>query len=215
MLAPSGVPAAESVCADAAVIVVHPAAAAPEPVCEGVRRAREFMRAHDFGVDHAFRVVVRDDFPPGGAAGELGAFDKARSEIRMVSLRAATAMSAQDPPFGVAMDERLYVSFVAHEAAHAILALDRPAASLPRVAHEYLAYVVQLATMDSLVRGRILDANPVDGFARDAEIDETYYLLAPNTFGVKAYLHFLRPGNGADFLGRLFRAAAPRPDPGR
>ena len=66
------------------------------------------------------------------------------------------------------MNEELYIGFAAHETSHAVI--DELTAGRPvsRVAHEYLAYVVQISTMapaerDTMLRGMIFRHSKIRG----------------------------------------------------
>ena len=53
------------------------------------------------------------------------------------------------------------------------------------------------------LRERVLAQYPGPGFASDLEMNTAIYVGDPDRFGVNAYRHFLRPGNGAAFLARI------------
>jgi hypothetical protein len=71
------------------------------------------------------------------------------------------------------------------------------------LAHEYVAYVTMLATMPSNQRERVLEQFPGEGFDSANQMSVTFYLLNPFQFGINAYRHFLKPGNGKVFLKDL------------
>jgi hypothetical protein len=75
-------------------------------------------------------------------------------------------------------------------------------------ANEYVAYVTMLSTMPAALRDRVLANYPGTGYDNDVQIDDIIYLMNPMRFGVEVYRHFLKPGNGRDYLWRLLEGKA-------
>lgn len=172
-------------------------------VCEGVSRAAEFLARLGADVAIPLQIVVGEGGEGDAMAEAIGTFDARAMSIRLIPLARAIEASRDNPPFGVPMDEELYRSFVAHEAAHAYAHHRFRTVRPTRIAHEYLAYVVQFATMAPPLRARILEAARLDGFGREEEVSPVYHALAPHSFGIKSYLHFLRDDAGEAFLRRV------------
>jgi hypothetical protein len=105
----------------------------------------------------------------------------------------------------------LYRSLIVHELAHAVIAQVGDEAVLGRVEHEYLAYATQFAVMESSLRSLILAGHPVTQPVRQAELSEVYFGLSPARFAVKAYLHFIAPGNGCGFAHQLIEGTRKLP----
>ncbi len=106
------------------------------------------------------------------------------------------------------IDARMQRSVAAHEVAHALAACNFAASRPPVHAQEYVAYVVMLATMDPALRGRVLEANPGDGFATVSTIGELLYAFDTQRFGVEAYRHYAKPGHGDAFLRAVLAGEA-------
>ncbi|MCB1724625.1 MAG: hypothetical protein H6959_07420 [Chromatiaceae bacterium] len=183
-------------------------------VCSGARRAAAFLRRHGIGLEHRIRLRLYDQ-PIENHAGHIGLFDPAENRIELLTFAEARRLSASVPPFGLPMDQDLYTSYVAHETAHAIVsqhAGEQPPAWL---AHEYIAYVVQLATMAEGLRAAVLGRYEIGAFADTDEISGLYYALDPQAFGVKAYRHFSALDDPATFLHGLLQGEVQLPDPQR
>ena len=57
--------------------------------------------------------------------------------------------------------------------------------------HEYVAYVVQLTTMDENLRKVIMNQNSSDlVFNSDFEINSLVHFIVPHKFGIMSYNHF-------------------------
>jgi hypothetical protein len=196
-------------CPDHLISVTAPDLTDVAACCEGVGRAIRFLRAADLEPLAPINVTVADPDDAMHAAA-IGSYDARTRTLKITEFERLRAATAAQPPFGVEMDREMYISFVAHEAAHAI-AQDHFATARPTViAHEYVAYTVQLATMAEPRRARILAASGLEGFAREEEVSLSYYLAAPHAFGIKSYLHWARPENGALFLREVLADRALR-----
>jgi hypothetical protein len=102
--------------------------------------------------------------------------------------------------FGIPIDRALYRSLVAHEAAHVIGACNFEYPKPTIQAQEYLAYVTMFATMHPKQRELALARFPGDGYETEQQMNATIYLCDPMRFGAQVYRHFLKDGNGADFV---------------
>lgn len=176
-----------------------------ELVCDGLRRAVGFFRRHAIPVEEAFRVRLTEG-PMGAQGTHIGQYDTAADRIDLLTLARARELCAEQSPFRVPMDVALYTSFVAHEATHVVVERRGETGMVP-LTQEYLAYVVQLATMDADLRQRILDDYPMLGFADTAEISWVYYGLDPAAFGVKSFRHFSALPDPAGFIADLLSGA--------
>lgn len=172
--------------------------------CESAQRALAFFAGLGFRADIAATIIVEDALAMPSDCLLLGSFDGRSSEIRVLTLEKATQSTAQELPFGEPMQARLHASFIVHELAHALAKANFRIARPSTLAHEYVAYAVQLATMHDELRQSILTRYDLEGFQHEREISETYYLVNPHAFAVKAFLHFRRPENGAAFMQRVF-----------
>ena len=171
--------------------------------CTGATEAIVFMTEHGFNARIPITISVVDQIEKKHTAQVLGQYSSKTTDITMLSFSSCLEKSADNPPFGIAMNMDIHRSFVVHEIAHAIadhnFVIDNPS----RVAQEYIAYTVQLATMLPSLRDDILSRNRTGGFESEEEITDLFYAFNPNNFAVKSYLHFLRPENGSKFFQRI------------
>ena len=73
---------------------------------------------------------------------------------------------------------------------------------------EYVAYVAMFATMDPVLRERILLAVPGTGFDTVAQITPLSLAFDPEGFATDAYRHYLKPGYGDAFLRSVVEGRA-------
>lgn len=206
VLAPTPSVAGEAFCAGTRIVVRDWNEAEGDLICSAARAALVFLSGAGLDLSGGLAIVPLSQAPGNGDAHVLGRFEPGSREIRPSPFDTAVA-EARDHPraFGVPMSRALWQSYIAHELAHAV-AEPRFAAGVRRsTASEYLAAVVQLATLPEPVRREILAVyRDVAGFAHVREISGTYYALDPARFAVKAYRHYLRLGaEWPDFLNWL------------
>lgn len=171
-------------------------------VCDGADRAVRFFAQHDVAIQRTIHLKLHDRVPAGRGI-HIGTYDASDDRVDLLSLARARRLCERISPFGMAMDEELYTSFVAHEVAHAIAEQNFAEGRSSPLAHEYLGYVVQLATMDADTRMEILRRYEMPAFGAMDELSLVYYHLDPHAFGVKAYRHFRRLADPVGFIRGL------------
>jgi len=186
------------------------AAAQPDRrlICQGARQTLAFLA--DVGLDTSvpLSVLASDAEMTGHHPAEVGSYDARDRRVRVRSYIGFAQLASEARPFRVPADEALYASFVAHEIAHAVVHANARPRRPSRVAHEYIAYVAQLASMPEVLRTQVLARYDEEAFGEAAEIGETYLLINPHAFAVKVYRHYLRQENGPAFLLRLLNGTA-------
>ncbi len=175
--------------------------------CAGAADALAFLAQHGFTVDTVMRVDIRDtvfvhaEEKPSFRV--LGQYDTDEDVILVTSIAGQRKMAAEKPIFGIPYDDALFRSVVAHEVAHAIVEDNFELIKPSRMAHEYIAYIVQLATLPRHLRYQIFDHHQVPAFDSEWEINPMVYGFDPDVFAVKSYLHYRRPAVGTAFLQSL------------
>ncbi|MDH3739151.1 MAG: hypothetical protein OER92_08145, partial [Alphaproteobacteria bacterium] len=172
--------------------------------CAGAADAVAFMSQQGFTVDTVMHIDIldavyihSDDTP---ALRVLGQYEVDRERISVTSSEGQREMAVDKPIFGIPYEDDIFRSVVAHEVAHAIAEENFHVVEPTRIAHEYIAYIVQLATMPTRLRQRVLDRHPVPAFATELDISPIVYGMNPDIFAVKAYRHFRNPQVGAMFV---------------
>jgi hypothetical protein len=105
--------------------------------------------------------------------------------------------------FGLPIGYELHASFFAHETAHAVIDYNSNGQNPSVAAHEYTAFVVQIATLPQPIRERALHGLAAEPYRSLAEVSDIYLAIAPNRFAAKAYLHFQATKDKGALLRRL------------
>jgi len=137
----------------------------------------------------------------------IGCCNVRRKEILVLTYEASVAASQRFPPaFGMPMTATLWQSFIGHETAHYVAEQNFAAGVERRAASEYIAGVVQLATLPPDERTAILERYHDKAFGDASEISMVLYEFDPPGFAVMAYRHYAALGDqGPAFIARLLR----------
>jgi hypothetical protein len=190
-----------TVCGPSTIEVHHAKDAAEAALaCAGGVEAVKFLEPIGLVLPLRIRIELVTERPPGLAPSAAGCYDVAGQRVLVPHL---DLFLQNRTWFGVPATAELYRSVVAHESAHAIAACHIGDRKLPLAAHEYVAYVTMLATMEEGTRDRVLEANPGTGFDHPAQINDLRYVLGPEQFGVESYRHWLKQLDPPGFLRRL------------
>jgi hypothetical protein len=135
----------------------------------------------------------------------IGCYDPARNEIRILRYDASIVASHRYPPaFGMPMTPALWQGFISHETAHAVAERHFAAGVRRPTASEYIAGVVQLATLPPDPRDAILARYGNAAFSGTGDITMLLYDIDPAVFAVMAYRHYTALGErGPAFIARL------------
>ena len=184
-------------CSDSILVIHEHRFDALGSVCDGAEAARVFLRAAGFAVAEPIAIEIVDRLPVEVDRHAVACYVDPEHRVYLLppSKIAGLGSSGIDP-----VDQFPYRSRVAHEVAHAIAAMNFRVSRPTIQAHEYIAYVTMLATMEAAQRERVLTQFPGDGYETEQQMNTTIYLCDPMRFGAQAYRHFLKEGNGTDFI---------------
>jgi hypothetical protein len=176
-----------------------------EQVCEGIERSYNFFYELGYTIKNTLRIYILEQLPKkylengltfehGKASSTYGIYDSETEDIILMSFEKYLSVphSFLEVPGG----EELYISFIAHETAHAIADMNykfSPEKSIRRELNEFIAYSVQFATMEQDLKDKILYAfekKKWEPFRNiyDAHID--YFFINHIGFAVKSYIFF-------------------------
>jgi hypothetical protein len=173
--------------------------------CRAAEIALGFMASYGFDTDISVRVRIVNSPVVLHAVEASGTFDAGASLIAIPSYEHCCGWSTEQRAFGLDATRDLWRSFVVHELAHAVAHINFRTPKVPRVSHEYIAYVVQIATMPPPLIEQILGKYPNRAFASERAINHHFLDLDPQIFAVKAYRHFLALDDGAAFFARILK----------
>lgn len=174
-----------------------------ELACQAVGTTLTFMRRRGFRVDTEFTIDLVDRPLSLHGTEVKGTYDSRSFHIEVPSFPQAQMMAQRHPPFRMSMNHRMWQSFVAHEVAHAVAQANFQVSKPSLEAHEYVAYVVQLATLPDTLRKQLLEAFDNSAFQHERQISRIFLELDPEVFAVKAYLHYVAQPDPPAFFQRL------------
>jgi hypothetical protein len=194
-------------CAETGIHVPGWSAEERDRVCNASAAAIDFLRGA--GLSYADGLTIRP-LPPTGDPAEaqvIGSCNVSGSEILVLTYDTSTIASRRYPPaFDMPMSPALWQSFISHEMAHAVTLQNFAVGVKRTTASEYIAAVVQLATLPPDLRQAILRRHDAEAFSDPREIRLLMYEMNPSVFGVMAYRHYVTLGDrGPAFLARLLR----------
>ena len=194
--------ASETRCEDSDVLVEGATSERIDEICLAAKKAIIFLDGIGVPQHGTVKLYVVDQIPVGGS-GNLGCYDHRTDRAFIKDIETCAAAYKDVSLFRIPFNEEIHSSFIAHEVAHAI-AQKNFAYKSPRIAaHEYIASVVQMATLSEKTRTEILNKFNNVSFSESIEINYLIYLISPAVFIVKSYAHYVREENGSNFIHRL------------
>lgn len=169
-------------------------------VCDAAHEVVRLLDACGIVQYKPFRARIVAELPVECPPNALGFFNASTKEVVVATYDTCVEMTDSDDRFGIAMSRPLYRSLLVHEFVHALV--DQHA-DISRAGHEYIAYVIQFASMDTRLRNRIKMQYPHMAPVAEKELNDNYFYLSPPDFATKAYSHFNMPGNGCGFIQDL------------
>ena len=190
-------------CADTSVEVYTHDPDDRQLLCDAARQTVRFLQRYDLTRRQPLRVHVLQDPDAHMRGMEFGNYNRTTGEVKLLSFDAFKGQYGDYQTFRVPVSRALYQSFGVHEIAHAVADENFRVSPVPWLAQEYIAAVVQFATMDPELRIRILGRYTLSGFDAPASISSIYYQLDPGAFAIKSYLHYIGLEDPRAFLRGL------------
>jgi hypothetical protein len=176
-------------------------------VCTASKVAIDFLKS--IGLETAECITVRlvDQIPSNRDHVLIGAYNQNSREVTLLNYSIAIELSQKNTPTpDIEMSEELWCSYAAHEIAHVISSHYLDPKIKAHTAGEYISAVTQLTVLPAKIRNKfLLKYGDVTPYQSRAEMSETYFLLDPNRFAVKCYLHFISLDNPGNFIDHLVR----------
>ena len=194
-------------CPDPRTRVEAESAALRDRVCARVEASRPLLSACGLEQSrpitlHVVREIATDLLGPSC----LGSYACDEEEIRVLHPEALPQAVGADNPWARLSVDELFDSLVTHELAHALFAQSAQSGRTPAfVDQEYVAYAMQMASLEEAARARLLKAHPGPQTVDGLELNGIVALAAPTLFAAKAWRHFAQAENGCAFVGRLVR----------
>ncbi len=193
-------------CTGSGATITAPVRTDAEPACEAARYAVTFLAVNGLHITAPIEVRLVSELPQDRVReGMFACYSHLDNTVHVLTL--SSLRNLQDS-FGLKIDSVLHQGVVAHEVAHAVAALNFAVEQPSSVAQEYIAYVTQLATLPTNRREDILARFSDEPLRPGAAVNKLLLAMDPGRFAVRAYRHFVNPGNGAAFLQRVLTGAA-------
>jgi len=198
-------------CAAPGVNVYSDQAKDGDLACQAVGSTLVFMKSMGFHVDTRFTIELVDHPLSLHGSEVTGTYDSRHLYIKVPTFSQAQRVAVRHPPFGMLMSHEIWQSFIAHEVAHAVAQANFRVAKPGLAAHEYIAYVVQLATLPKDTRQELLERFDNSPFLHERQINRVFLELDPEVFAVKAYQHYLAQPEPSVFFQRLLNRSLSSP----
>ncbi len=175
-------------------------------ICAATRHAIGLLDKCRVPVLEPLRVHIDPEIrhPEKGEA--FGMFDT-DSKTVVIASTSRFASLTEGTPYNAIPQPQFYRSVVVHEVVHAILHQHYQSMPRSQAAHEYPAYALQLASLSAEVRTRLLSEIHVDAY-EDIVFSDFLLAMNPYGFGVLAYKHYTRTGDGCGFIHQLLNNEA-------
>ena len=191
-------------CAGSAIRVQTELGSEAKAICDGARGSLDQLRSCGLHPRNDLAIEVTDDVLAMSNGKIVGDYLPGVSRVRIASQAAIAARPAGATQTLVpALD--YYSSIAAHVVAHAVFHDATEHLDLPRVAHEYVAYALQIATLPKEARDRLMTAGTVKPASHLYTFSPFLLLADPEQFAILAYSHFSQPVNGCAFLTRIIK----------
>lgn len=199
-------------CKDVDATVQAPAEESVDMICNGTQAAVSIFRG--CGIDQRGRIEikVRDDASE-PARENYGCYDHSTGQIHLMSLSGCRKHLAEDKSRSEIDAEDYYKSVIIHEVAHKILLSQVGSDRISRVAHEYLAYSLQIEALSAKSRKLLIDKFAGPGSMLPGSPNAMLLFMNPTVFGVVSYLHFKALADRCGTIQKVLDGSIDFPEP--
>lgn len=171
-------------------------------LCQSTSDALEFLQSQGLPTTDKITIRIVSQIPKDQKHDLLGSYDPEKHEIKILSFDRSKELS--EKIFNIEMTDDLWCSFAAHELTHVISSQCMNHKVTDHIASEYLAYVTQLVVLKEETREKILrEFSATSAYTSLRNLSATYFLLNPEKFAIKCYLHFISLDNNKTILDEL------------
>ncbi len=199
------VTAVELACPGSPVTVIAPDRRLADTACEAAADAARYLSSFGLDTGRHFTLRIVSSLPAGTGPGQVGCYDRSRREAWVLI---ESGCGDPEAMFGLPLSPPLYRSLVVHEVAHAIADANFSDHSPGMVAHEYIAYVTQLASLPKPLRQQILARHPPSAMESVLFLNSYIYLMDPGAFAAIAWRHHQGVAGGAPFIRAVLEGRA-------
>jgi len=174
-------------------------------ICAAAESVVKFFGRLNLQLKHPLVIEVVLDLPQELAGNAVGCYQEGKKKVSVVTY---SAFENRESWFGMAITKSTYRSLVAHEVAHAIASCNFAMPEPTLHAHEFIAYVTMLETMDPKSRAQVLALRPAMTFDDESEFNELTYSFDPILFGIAAYRYYSKEEHGDIFILKVLSGNA-------
>jgi len=174
-----------------------------QKVCKAAQHATELLKQCGIESSIMLNIMIQDELIHPSGLPVFAFFHSPRNQIEITDFEAFKKLVKPDSAYYKLPMRDLYESLIAHEVTHAITCQVIHDSDCPRVAHEYIAAVIQMASMNDASRQMLLDAFPRSTPVELEMFNEFSFYSAPQWFIANAYRHYNKLENGCEFLQRI------------
>lgn len=164
--------------------------------CDASTMALEFLSNAGLKTNIPVTINITPHPIESTGADVFGCYDPHDGLITVLKWDVCKPLFEKYRPFGQAATRPIYDSLIAHEVAHAVADANFTIDDPSEPAHEYIAYVVQIATMPKEIREKVLRDFPVSDRVSLETLHPVILWMSPDVFAVRAYTHYEYPDQG-------------------
>lgn len=160
------------------------------------------LRSLGLSIDEQVLIeVTREmDVAPGIC---VALYSTTSKKLQVLPVDCLAGQPGRAKPFPAMSADLLFESLIVHELVHAYLDQLPEGRILPRIAHEYMAYAIQLDALPEQERQRIIAQAAVQSPIELTSINEAILNMSPLRFAAMAWLHFRQEGGNAALVRRV------------
>lgn len=171
-----------------------------ESVCRAAHHAIELLRQCGIETSKGINISVQEKLVHPSGFPVFAFFHSPENQIEITDFEAFKKLIKPDSAYSKLPARALYESLIAHEVTHAIAYQLIQDSNCPNVAHEYIAAVIQMSSMDEDARQIFLDAFPRTTPVELEMFNDFTFYSSPQWFVANAYRHFYQTDKGCQFL---------------
>lgn len=171
-----------------------------QEICRAARHATELLNQCEIKSEKPLNIIIQDELIHPSGLPVFAFFHSPRNQIEITDFAAFKKLIKPGSPYYKLPSRELYESLIAHEVTHAITCDLIKGSGCPRVAHEYIAAVIQMSSMSDSARQVLLSAFPRSTPVELEMFNEFSFYSAPQWFVANAFRHYNTLENRCEFL---------------
>lgn len=172
-------------------------------VCRAATMATDLLSRCGIVRNTTLRISLIDKVRHPCGAAVLGQYLSKEDRIELTTYKGCLATLQPDNVYRKLPQREVWRSLAVHEIAHGIVSSVVRGKNLASVAHEYVAYVIQISSLSAGSRRKLLEAMPGAVPPNTTSFTELYHAIYPLRFGVNAYRHYSAMRDGCVFLNQV------------